>query len=86
MSTARATPTRPANEPVTPGGVRRRGPVPDLSWREAFAIAPLLGLIVVFGVYPKPIIDVIRPAVNATLDHIQQVDPKPTAVSSGAHQ
>ncbi len=75
-----------ANEPVTPGGVRRRGPVPDLSWRETCAIAPLLGLIVVFGVYPKPIIDTIRPAVNRTLDHIQQVDPKPTAVSSGAHQ
>ncbi len=72
-------------EPVTPGGVRRRGPVRDLSLREAIAIGPLLGLIVVFGVYPKPILDIIRPAVNATLVRVQH-DPPPTEISSGAHR
>jgi NADH-quinone oxidoreductase subunit M len=73
------------HEQVTPGGVRRRGPVKDLTWRETCAIAPLLGLIVVFGVYPKPILDIIRPAVTATLHNINQNDPAPTQVSSGAH-
>ncbi len=75
-------------EPVTPGGVRRRGAVRDLSLREAIAIAPLLGLIVVFGVYPKPILDIIRPAVTATLQDIQHPagDPVPTAVLTGAHK
>jgi NADH-quinone oxidoreductase subunit M len=73
------------HEQVTPGGVRRSGPVKDLTWRETCAIAPLLGLIVVFGVYPKPILDIIRPAVTATLHNINQNDPAPTQVSSGAH-
>ena len=74
------------DEAVTPGGVRRRGPVKDLSWRESVALAPLLGLIVVLGVYPKPILDIIRPAVNATLHDIRPAgDPAPTEVSSGAH-
>ena len=73
-------------EPITPGGVRRRGPVRDLSLREAMAIAPLLGLIVVLGVYPKPVLDTIRPAVNATLLDVHRGDPAPTAVSSGAHR
>jgi NADH-quinone oxidoreductase subunit M len=57
----------------------------DLSVREAIAVAPLLLLIVVMGVYPKPVLDVIRPAVNATLQDIHRGDPAPTAVSSGAH-
>ncbi len=71
-------------EPITPGGVRRRGFVRDLSGREAIAIAPLLAIIVFLGIYPKPVIDVIRPAVNQTLNAINQHDPAPTAVSSGA--
>ena len=77
-------PEPPEIEPVTPGGVRRRGPMKDLTARETIAIAPLLVLIVFLGVYPKPVIDIIRPAVNTTLAHINQQDPTPTAVSSGA--
>jgi NADH-quinone oxidoreductase subunit M len=80
-----ADPDPSLHEQVTPGGVRRSGPVKDLTWRETCAIAPLLGLIVVFGVYPKPILDIIRPAVTATLHNINQNDPAPTQVSSGAH-
>ena len=73
-------------EPVTPGGVRRRGPVKDISWRESIAMAPLVALILVLGVYPKPILDIIRPAVNRTLIQVHPAgDPVPTAVSSGAH-
>ena len=52
----------------------------------AIAIGPLLLLIVVMGIYPKPVLDVIRPAVNATLQDVHRGDPAPTAVSSGAHR
>jgi NADH-quinone oxidoreductase subunit M len=51
----------------------------DLTGREAWAIAPLLALVVALGVYPKPVLDVIRPAVNATMQDVHQTDPEPTA-------
>ncbi|MCY9787418.1 NADH-quinone oxidoreductase subunit M [Nocardiopsis sp. EMB25] len=51
------------------------GPVPeklsglrDLSGREAWAISPLVALIIAFGVYPQPLLDVINPAVERTVD------------------
>jgi NADH-quinone oxidoreductase subunit M len=34
----------------------------------------MLGL----GVYPKPVLDVIRPAVNTTLQHVGVTDPPPS--------
>jgi len=49
----------------------------DLNVREVFAVAPLIALIVVLGVYPKPILDVINPAVKATLQNVHQTDPAP---------
>ncbi len=39
----------------------------DLSKREMAYISPLLALIIVLGVYPKPLLDIITPAVNATM-------------------
>jgi proton-translocating NADH-quinone oxidoreductase, chain M len=51
----------------------------DLSGREVWAVAPLLALILVLGVYPKPVLDVIRPAVNATMHDVHHSDPAPTA-------
>ena len=44
--------------------------VKDLSVREVAAMAPLMALIVVFGFYPKPLIDIIEPAVESTLTHV----------------
>ncbi len=73
-----------AHEPITPGGIRRRGPIADLSLREVLTVAPLIAMIVALGVYPKPLLDTITPAVNATLQNIGQHDPAPTAVSPGA--
>jgi NADH-quinone oxidoreductase subunit M len=52
----------------------------DMTWRERAAIAPLLGLIVFLGVYPKPVLDRIEPSVNAILSQVQQRNPdKPEA-------
>jgi NADH-quinone oxidoreductase subunit M len=49
----------------------------DLNLREVSAVAPLIALIVFLGIYPKPILDVINPAVRATLSDMHQTDPAP---------
>ncbi len=43
----------------------------DLNFREKLAIAPLVILIVVMGVYPKPFLDRIDPTVKALITHIE---------------
>jgi NADH-quinone oxidoreductase subunit M len=50
----------------------------DLVGREALAVAPLLALILFLGVYPKPVLDVINPAVARTMQDAGQTDPAPT--------
>ncbi|MGA8112917.1 MAG: NADH-quinone oxidoreductase subunit M [Actinocatenispora sp.] len=52
----------------------------DLTGREKWVVAPLILLILVLGVYPKPVIDVINPAVTATMHDIGKTDPVPSAV------
>ncbi|HEY7324104.1 MAG TPA: NADH-quinone oxidoreductase subunit M [Streptosporangiaceae bacterium] len=51
--------------------------MPDLKPRELWAVAPLIALIVVLGVYPKPALDIINPAVTATLSGTHSTDPVP---------
>ncbi len=51
--------------------------MPDLKARELWAVGPLIALIIVLGVYPKPIIDVINPAVRATLVDAHSANPVP---------
>jgi NADH-quinone oxidoreductase subunit M len=40
-------------------------------------VGPLIALIIVLGVYPKPVIDVINPAVHATLVQAHSTNPVP---------
>ena len=47
----------------------------DLNVREAFAVGPLIALIIFLGVYPKPVLDIINPAVTQTLHDVGQTDP-----------
>ncbi|MGH9077273.1 MAG: complex I subunit 4 family protein [Acidimicrobiales bacterium] len=49
--------------------------ISDMSWREKGAIAPLLAGIIFLGVYPKPFLDRVTPAVGHLLSHVQAVDP-----------
>jgi NADH-quinone oxidoreductase subunit M len=49
----------------------------DLVPREIAVVAPLIALLIVLGVYPKPALDVINPAVTHTLTTIDQHDPVP---------
>jgi NADH-quinone oxidoreductase subunit M len=56
----------------------------DLSAREAWVIAPILVLIVALGVYPKPVLDTINPAVRSTLCLNGRTDPVPTHAQQSA--
>ncbi len=50
----------------------------DLVPRELVVVAPLIALLIVLGLFPKPALDVIDPAVNHTMTTIGQTDPAPT--------
>jgi NADH-quinone oxidoreductase subunit M len=50
----------------------------DLKARELIVVAPLIALLLVLGIYPKPVLDIINPAVENTMTTIGQHDPKPT--------
>jgi NADH-quinone oxidoreductase subunit M len=65
--------------PVTEGNETLR----DLRPRELVVVAPLIALLITLGVYPKIALDVINPAVTATLTSIHQPDPTPT-IAQGA--
>ena len=45
--------------------------MPDLAWKEALVMAPLIILIVGMGVYPKPFLERVEPAVDALVEHIE---------------
>jgi len=60
-----------------------RGMRRDLSWRESIVVGPLIALLVFFGFYPKPLLDVINPAVAYTLHDIKKEDPAPSAQEAG---
>ncbi len=55
----------------------------DLSGRERWAMAPLVLLIIVLGVFPKPMLDVIEPAVQATMQQVGVTDPQPRVSAEG---
>ena len=55
----------------------------DLSAREILAVGPLIALIIVLGFYPKPLTDMINPAVKATLSDVHQSDPTPIDARTG---
>jgi len=59
--------------PVARGNER----IGDLRARELLVVAPLLALMLALGVYPKPVLDIINPAVQNTMTTIGQHDPAP---------
>ena len=73
----------PSRLPEGPGAATQR--MKDLHGREIVVVAPLLALLIVFGIYPKPLISVIEPAVGHTMSSIHQQDPVPPvpAATSG---
>jgi NADH-quinone oxidoreductase subunit M len=47
-------------------------------------VAPLVVLLIVFGFYPKPLLDVINPAIAATMHDIGATDPAPSSTTQEA--
>jgi NADH-quinone oxidoreductase subunit M len=45
--------------------------IKDLGWREIVVLAPLVILTVVFGIYPKPVLDVSAASVTQLIDNFQ---------------
>jgi NADH-quinone oxidoreductase subunit M len=56
----------------------------DLSWREGWVIGPVIAVIVVLGVYPKPLLDAINPAVVQTNSVVRSHDPSPSVPERSA--
>ena len=42
-------------------------------------VAPLIALLLFLGVYPKPLTDIVNPAVEHTLSDVHKTDPAPKA-------
>jgi NADH-quinone oxidoreductase subunit M len=51
--------------------------MPDLKARELWAVGPLIALIIFFGFYPQPLLNIINPAVHRTLVQTHSTDPVP---------
>ena len=45
--------------------------LPDLSFREVALLAPIIALVLFLGIYPKPALDRVEPAVQGILDRIE---------------
>jgi NADH-quinone oxidoreductase subunit M len=60
--------------------------MPDLRARELWAVGPLIALVVALGVYPKPVLDIINPAVQQTMQQVHATDPVPPHPANAANQ
>ena len=57
----------------------------ELTWREGLVLAPLLAAIVFMGVYPKPVLERMEPAVDRLIEHVESnSDHTQPAVADGS--
>ena len=56
----------------------------DLKGREITALVPIAALIIALGVFPAPLLNVINPAVDWTMNTISAVDPEPVVSGDGS--
>ncbi|WP_030904044.1 NADH-quinone oxidoreductase subunit M [Streptomyces sp. NRRL F-5126] len=54
----------------------------DLKVREVVVVAPLIALLIFLGVYPKPLTDIVNPAVHQTMSQVDRTDPHPQLEAS----
>ncbi|MEU1826175.1 MULTISPECIES: NADH-quinone oxidoreductase subunit M [Streptomyces] len=69
--------TGPVAEPVRE--------MPDLRARELAVVAPLIALLLFLGVYPKPVTQLLDPAVAHTMSQVHKSDPQPAVHVNDAH-
>ena len=55
----------------------------DLDGRERLAMVPLVLLIVLLGLFPKPMLDVIEPTIQTSMTEIGVSDPEPRITAEG---
>src|SRR4029077_16974938 len=60
--------------------------MPDLKARELWAVGPLIALIIFFGFYPQPLLNIINPAVHRTLVQTHSTDPVPPHPAPASRQ
>jgi NADH-quinone oxidoreductase subunit M len=65
---------RTLHGPTTPGNEN----LPDLNLREKIAIAPVVAVIVAFGFYPSPLLNIINPTSAHVMQGAGFTDPAPT--------
>ena len=56
----------------------------DIGVRERVALAPIAALVIVLGLFPAPLLNVINPAVDRVMTSIGATDPSPTVVGAPA--
>jgi NADH-quinone oxidoreductase subunit M len=57
--------------------------VTDVDRRERLAMAPLVLLILLLGLFPKPMLDLIEPTIAASMTHVGVTDPAPRVSAEG---
>ncbi|MER6825382.1 NADH-quinone oxidoreductase subunit M [Streptosporangium sp. NPDC000563] len=62
---------------VTADSPKKTYAMPDLNRREMYVVAPLIAVLLILGFYPKPVLDVINPAVDKTLTSVKIDQPNP---------
>jgi len=55
----------------------------DLTTREAWVVVPLVAVIIALGFFPQPLLEVINPAVDATMEQVGVSDPAPKVPAAG---
>ncbi|MGP4109816.1 NADH-quinone oxidoreductase subunit M [Streptomyces sp. 4N509B] len=61
--------------------------LPDLRVRELAVVTPLIAGLIFLGVYPKPLTDIVNPAVEHTLSDVGKTDPEPQVpVEAGSNE
>ena len=68
--------TGPASEEV-------KEKVTEINGRERLAMAPLVLLILLLGFFPKPMLSIIEPSTQATMQHVGVTDPEPRVSAEG---
>lgn len=56
----------------------------DLGLREKVVVAPIIASFLLLGFFPKPVLDLVNPAVTKTLQLVGASDPAPTHASGSA--
>ena len=58
--------------------------VPDMTGREKWVVAPIIAAFLILGFFPKPVLDVLEPAVQHTLQTVEVTDPAPAVDTTNA--